>query len=106
MSSPFDGLASTFVSALGDSDPVTYTRAGGGAVSIYGIFENRAEVVDAGLGRAGQVERTPMLSVAEADLPTGYGQNDTILIKGKTYAVRASLPDGHGMVELQLELTT
>lgn len=104
MSSPFDDLASIFVGVLGDSDPVSYTKSGGATVSVIGIFENRTEFFDTGQSMTGALHRMPVLSVAEADLPSGYGQGDSVVIKGNTYTVRTPLPDGHGMVDLQLEL--
>lgn len=103
MSSIFDGLASIFVQVLGDSDPVTYTTKGGTVVSLNGIFETPTMQLDEGTGSAGQIHEMPKLAVAEADLPAGRAQGDSVAIKGQSYIVRAVLPDGHGMVELLLD---
>ena len=96
-------MAGVFVAVLGDNESFTYTTRRGAAVAIRGIFENPAELVDTGTAPAGEIQRQAKLSVAEADLPAGYGQGDSISRGSESWSVRAPLPDGNGMVDLILE---
>ena len=101
MSSPFDGLAPIFVAALGDDVPVAYTHADA-TVDVPGIFETPALLVQGLTEGADIVDADAWFACAEADLPAGYGEGDTILRRGTTYAVKAPMADGHGMVRLPL----
>jgi hypothetical protein len=101
MSSPFDGLAPIFVAALGDDVPVTYTH-GAVTVDVIGIFETPAMLIEGLAEGADIVGIDAWFACAEADLPAGYGEGDTLLRRGATYAVKAPMPDGHGMVRLSL----
>jgi hypothetical protein len=103
MSSVFDDLAQVFVGALGDSTPATYTTKGGAIASPVGIFEDPAALVELGGGEAAQIRRLPKFSCAEAALPAGAGQGDSLTVRGRDYTVRAALPDGQGMVDLHLD---
>lgn len=81
----------------------SYTLAAGGSAStINGIFDNQyAEIeveVDIGVASTG-----PAFTCRTADLPTGYGPGDSIVISGTTYKVRVVKSDGTGMTVLKLE---
>ena len=105
MSSPFDGLASTFVAALGDDTPVAYTH-GAINIAVLGIFEVPSLMVQGLTDGADIVSAEASFSCAEADLPAGYGEGDTLVRRAVTYTVKAPLPDGHGMVRLPLRKET
>lgn len=94
-------MAGTFVQVLGDQAPCAYETVAGAAASLFGIFSNPTTVVDS--GSAPVVQRSATLGVQESKLPPGAGQNDRVTVRGRAYVVRALLPDGQGMVELQLE---
>jgi len=101
MPSPFDGLAATFVSVLGDTDPVAYTHAAV-TTDVLGIFEMPAMIVQGLMDGADLVTADAYFDCAEADLPAGYGEGDTILRRGVTYVAKVPMPDGHGMVKIPL----
>lgn len=103
MSSILDGLAPMFVAVFGDSEAARYSRADGSwSGDVTPIFRDPAMVVETGDG-PGTVVRQTTFDFAVADLAGGYGQNDTIAFRGWSWIVRAALPDGHGMVTLQVE---
>lgn len=101
MSSPFDGLSDIFVQTLGDDVPVAYTH-GATTVDVLGIFEVPSLVVTGLSDGADIVDADASFACAEDDLPDGYGEGDTLVRRGVTYAVKAPMPDGHGMVKLPL----
>jgi len=100
MSSIFDGMAALFVEHLGDREDLPYTHDGT-TVAVKGIVEMPAMAVD-GLTEVQIVDGDTWLHCAEADLPTGYGENDTVVVRGVNYRVKAPMPDGRGMVRLPL----
>lgn len=104
MSSIFDGLASTFVAVLGDDEQAVYSKADGswsGAVSV--IFDRPSTLMATGSG-PDAVTRETRFHAEEACLPAGYGAGDTIAFRNETWTVSAALADGHGMVELRVEV--
>jgi hypothetical protein len=100
MSSIFDGMAALFVQHLGDREAFPYTH-GATTVSVKGIVEMPAMTVD-GLSEPQIVDANTWLHCAAADLPTGYGEGDTVVVRGVSYRVKAPMPDGRGMVRLPL----
>ncbi|WP_428673701.1 head-tail joining protein [Reyranella sp.] len=101
MASLFDSLAPLFVQVTGDDVPVSYTHATA-TTDVLGIFEVPALIVQGLADGADIVDADASFHCAEADLPAGYGEGDTILRRGTTYVVKAPMPDGHGMVRLPL----
>lgn len=101
MSSLFDTLAPIFVGVLGDDVPVAYTHAAATS-DVRGIFETPSLLVQGLADGADIVSADAWFACAEADLPAGYGEGDTLVRRGTTYAVKAPEPDGHGMVRLPL----
>jgi len=101
MPSPFDGLAATFVEHLGDTTPVQYTH-GATTVAVVGIFEEPALELQGLTENAGIITADTSFSCNEDDLPAGYGEGDTLVRRGVTYATKAPMRDGHGMVRIPL----
>lgn len=101
MASLFDSLAPLFVAVIGDDVPVAYTHAAA-TTDVLGIFEAPSMLVQGLSDGADIVSADASFSCAEADLPAGYGEGDTLVRRGTTYAVKAPMPDGHGMVRLPL----
>jgi len=82
----------------------TYTLAVGGASTVSGIFDKEfTEIVETEIG-AGVATHPARFTMREADLPTGYGDADTLLVSGTTYTIRAHELDGTGMAGLRLEV--
>lgn len=103
MSSIFDGLASIFVGVMGDDELARYARADGSwSGDVRPIFDDPSMVLDAGNGKPA-VERDTKFHFSAADLVGGWGQNDTITFRNRSWVVRAALPDGHGMVAMMVE---
>ena len=100
MSSIFDALPSLFVQHLGDREAFPYTH-GATTVDVKGIVEMPAMMVE-GLSEPQIVDADTWLHCAVADLPAGYGENDTVVVRGVSYRVKAPMPDGRGMVRLPL----
>lgn len=100
MSSIFDVLPSLFVQHLGDREEMPYTH-GGTTVGVKGIVEMPAMMVD-GLSEPQIVDADASFHCAVADLPAGYGEGDTVVVRGVSYRVKAPMPDGRGMVRLPL----
>ncbi len=99
MASFTDGMAAIFRDTMGE--PVTYTKVGGAPIAIVGIPEMPAITVD-GLSEVQIVDADSWLHFAEADLPVGYGEGDTMVVRGVTYRAKAPMPDGRGMVRIPL----
>lgn len=101
MSSIFDSMAATFVQHLGET--VDY-RHGPATISLQGFVE-MPSMMAGGLGEDApdSIETQISVSFAAADLPVGFASGDTVALRGRSYAVKAVLPDGRGMVRLQLE---
>lgn len=100
MSSIFDGMAAIFRDTFGEDDLLPYTH-NAVTTTLKGIFETPAMVVD-GLAEVGIVDCDAWLHAAAADLPAGYGQGDTVVIRGATYSTKVPMPDGRGMVRIPL----
>ena len=100
MSSIFDALPSLFVQHLGDREAFPYTH-GTTTVDVKGIVEMPAMNVD-GFSENQIVDADASLHCATADLPTGYGDGDSVVVRGISYRVKAPMPDGRGMVRLPL----
>lgn len=101
MSSFSDGMAAIFRDTFGDVEPFTYTRQGGSPVEITGILETPALIVQ-GVAEADVVTADTELHAAEADLPSGYADGDTVVARGVTYRTKVPMPDGRGMVRILL----
>ena len=92
-----------FLDAGEFGDSATYTLSAGGAITVDGIFDKEfREVVEAEFG-VGIATHPAGYTMREADLPAGYGDGDTLLVKTITYTIRAHELDGTGMVVLRLE---
>lgn len=100
MSSIFDGMAALFVQHLGDREAFPYTH-GITTVDVKGIVEMPAMTVD-GLTDVQIVDADASLHCAVADLPAGYGEGDTVVVRGVSYRVKVPMPDGRGMARLPL----
>ncbi len=100
MSSIFDGMAAIFRDTFGEDDLLLYTH-NAATTSIKGIFETPAMVVD-GLAEVGIVDCDAWVHFAAEDLPAGYGEGDTVVIRATTYRTKVPMPDGRGMVRIPL----
>lgn len=99
----FAALPGIFTAVLGEDDPVPYTH-GDITVTVKAIFENPAAVTPDFEGAAGLLGSTPSVAIATADLPSGAGEGDRVVVQGVTW--RVSGPphdDGRGMTRLPLE---
>lgn len=99
MSSVFDGMAGIFRDTFSDDEPFTYT-AGATTVQIRGIFRLPAIAVDG--ADIQLIDHDAEVHFASADLPAGYGEQDTVIIRGTTYRTKAPMVDGRGMVRIPL----
>jgi hypothetical protein len=98
-----------FVSADDFGVVASYTRAGGGAVDVPGIFDDPTLMVSLG-ERAMSQDSRPTLLCRQADLPVGAaeGSVDTVAIThpvsgvALTFRVATIEPDGQGMALLAL----
>ena len=68
---------------------------------IVGIFDNETIPVDSG-GFVPVHEEQPRFTCRTSDLST-LAENDTLLISGVTYKIKAWVHDGTGVTTLQLE---
>ncbi len=100
MTTLFDGMAAIFRDTFGETDPLPYTHEGT-TVQIRPIFDTPAILVDAGAD-VQLVDCDAWAHFAAADLPAGYGEGDTVVIRGATYRTKAPMADGHGMVRFPL----
>lgn len=81
----------------------SYTLAAGGSAStINGIFDAAYAEVEVET-EIGITSTGPAFICRTADLPSGYGAGDSIVIDSTTYKVRVFKPDGTGMSVLKLE---
>ena len=94
-----DRMAATsldFVQTFGAS--VSYTPAGGNAVTINGIYDQPHQMADA----YGQVMTTePSVTVAASDVPN-LKKGDVFLINGITFYVISPETDGQGLTQIKL----
>ena len=106
MASIFDGLASTIVQVLGDDELAQYTLADGSqSAAVQVIFEApaRSMAVHGLSSGVAAIEIPTKFHANTADLPAGFGQGDTLQFRGRQWTVKAALPDGHGIVALEVE---
>ena len=80
---------------------ITYTRQGGSATTITGIFDNDYAEVDAG-GMVGFAMQQPRIVVRTSDVILAT-EGDTFVISGVTYLSRVVQDDGTGMTFIVLE---
>jgi hypothetical protein len=71
--------------------------------TIYGIFDNETVPVDMGGGVPVHQEQ-PRLTCRTSDIPT-IAEDQTMVIGGVTYLVKAWVHDGTGVSTIQLEKT-
>lgn len=100
MSSFSDGMAAIFTQVFGEDDLLPYTHAAV-TTTIRGIFENPAMAVE-GMAEAALIECDAWVAFDASDLPSGYGEGDTVVIRGATYRTKVPMPDGRGMVRIPL----
>ncbi|GKX33714.1 MAG: hypothetical protein MnENMB40S_13320 [Rhizobiaceae bacterium MnEN-MB40S] len=81
---------------------IVYTLAGGGSTTMTGIFDREALQVALG-GAVDLSDAGPQVIVAEADLPIGHANDDTLTIDGVDWVRKTAEPDGTGFVMLFLE---
>lgn len=80
---------------------ITYTRQGGSAAKITGIFDAQFVEVDAG-GNVGVAYQQPRLMVRTSDV-INCTEGDTFIISDVTYLSRIVQDDGTGMTMIVLE---
>ena len=80
----------------------SYTKAGGSAVTVKGIFDNEFLEVDPMTG-VGVVSAQPRFVCASSSLPTGSASGDAITISSTSYLVKVIQDDGVGVTTLVLE---
>lgn len=100
MASWTDGMAAIFRDTFSDDEPFPYTHDGA-TVPVRGIFEAPSIAVG-GLAEVQLVDADASVSFAEDDLPAGYGEGDTVVIRGVSYLTKAPMRDGRGMVRIPL----
>jgi len=71
--------------------------------SVDGILSNGASIFG-NASDVGAIDRAPFFICRETDLLDGFVQGDGVRIGSTRYVARAVLPDGTGMVRLDLEL--
>jgi len=81
-----------------DEFAVSVTYSGG---TISGIFDNETVPVDAG-GYVSVHQEQPRLTCRTADVPS-IAEDQTMVISGVTYKIRAWIHDGTGVTVVQLE---
>jgi hypothetical protein len=99
MTDLFDGLPAIFRDTFGEA--VTYMKVGDAHLEIQAVVLTPALLVQ-GLAEIDVVTADTEIHCAVADLPAGYGEGDTVVVRGASYRVKAPMPDGHGMVRLPL----
>lgn len=80
----------------------SYTKIGGNAQTINGIFDNEYLAEDAGAGVVFAVTQ-PRFLCRTSDLPSGAGEGDAITISAVAYTVKVIESDGTGISTLVLE---
>jgi hypothetical protein len=80
---------------------ITYTRQGGSAATITGIFDNDYAEVDAG-GMVGFAMQQPRLMVRTSDVASAT-EGDAFVVSGVSYLIRVIQDDGTGMTFIVLE---
>jgi hypothetical protein len=81
-----------------DEFAVNVTYSGG---AVRGIFDNETVPVDAG-GFVSVHQEQPRLTCRTSDVPS-IAEDQTMVISGVTYKVRAWIHDGTGVTVVQLE---
>jgi hypothetical protein len=81
-----------------DEFAVNVTYSGG---TIVGIFDNETVPVDAG-GFVSVHQEQPRLTCRTSDVPS-IAEDQTMVISGATYKIRAWIHDGTGVTVVQLE---
>lgn len=98
---PVESAADRLAMLTDFGQSVTYTRQGGQAVTITGIFDNDYAEVDAG-GMVGFAMQQPRLVVRTSDVSSAT-EGDTFVISGVTYLSRVVQDDGTGITFIVLE---
>ena len=80
----------------------SYTKVGGNAETINGIFDNEYLAQDAGAGVVFAITQ-PRFLCRTSDLPSGAGEGDAITISAVDYTVKVIESDGTGVSTLVLE---
>lgn len=99
MSSILDGLAPIFRDTFGERELLPYTHDSV-TTDLRGIFGSPATAVDG--AEIQIIDCDAWVDFCSADLPTGYDEGDTVVIRGATYRTKAPMADGQGMVRFPL----
>lgn len=96
--------ASDRAAMLADFGTTAIWSHGGTVATLTGIFDHPTRGYGGGAGGAVEsLAENASLYCAAASLPTGAAAGDSVLIAGRSYAVRALMPDGTGMVLAEIE---
>ena len=102
---PIEGAADRAVFFSTDEFAVagSYTlAAGGGAVTVNGIFDDAFAEVDT-LASIAVGSSAPQFQCRSVDLPAGAGDGDTLVLPAGTFKVRVVQGDGMGVTTLILD---
>ena len=84
---------------------LSYTLNGGATTTgLFGLWDKDYSVSVPGEFGIGIGTHPATLRMREADIPSGYGDGDQVVIASVTYDVRAHQLDGTGMALLELEV--
>lgn len=97
----FAAIDTAIFSALGDT--VTWTPAGGAAVSVLAFFENQYYESNAG-GYAEAVGTRPMVTFKTVDVPN-IARGDAVAFGGVNYALKTLEPTSDGLTLCELYKT-
>lgn len=97
-------LLGVAMSTFGGKDPVTYTPVTGSPKEIKAIFDAEFQSIDNKTGLP-LSSTQPALGVRLSDLPAAPRKGDHVTVKGTTYKVMESQPDGQGGALLLLHAT-
>lgn len=84
-------------------EPITYTPKSGSPLETVGIFDNEYQAVDPNTG-AIITSLEPVLGVKNANIGQTPRQDDTVLVRGKSYRVKEVQSDGSGGSRLFLHV--
>ena len=88
----------TFLDTEEFGTTATYTLSAGGASTIQGIFDAEFKEVVADEFGVGVGVHPPGFTMRATDLPSGYGDSDTLTVAAVVYTLRTHETDGTGLV--------